>query len=489
MNEVTVARFFAVGSGSLHPDAGAESYAHHHEVSLDDADLVLFGLPRAPYADDTYLGRPRLSDYPSFWYMELLGRWRTELLSAVNAGKTVFVVLTAPQSVYVATGDVEVSGTGRNAQRKHKVTERSNMDALPCSLDGVVPGVGSEIRGVPRSRVLRAYWTRFGPLSRYEMRFSPKEGLKPLLTTRNPEQVVSAVFTSKNGGHLVLLPPMDLGDDDEDYDDEDEEEEPDDGRADSTDDSPFRLNSIDLVRRLLEVDAELRGGAPSPPPDWAQTSEYETAAQRRLREDLLKVQEVERQARKQQEDLRASLEDSSVLQGLLFAQGRPLEDAVLRALKLMGVDAARVADGDSEFDAVFTIDGHRMLGEAEGRDKAAIAIDKITQLERNVAENFARDEVTEHAHGVLFGNPQRLVPPDERTRTFTEKCLTSAKRNNFGLVLTHKMFEPAAYLEASDDAEYAAACRATIANTKGELVEFPEVPVTEPDEPRPTEAS
>ena len=143
---------------------------------MDDADVVLFGLPRAPYADDTYLGRPRLSDYRSFWYMELLGRWRTELLSAVNAGKTVFVVLTAPQSVYVATGDVEVSGTGRNAQRKHKVTERSNMDALPCSLDGVVPGVGSEIRGVPRSRVLRAYWTRFGPLSRYEMRFSPKGG-------------------------------------------------------------------------------------------------------------------------------------------------------------------------------------------------------------------------------------------------------------------------------------------------------------------------
>ena len=159
-----MARFFAVGY-HLHRDAAAESFRHAEEVSLDDADVVLFGLPRAPYADDTYLGRPRLNDYRSFWYMELLGRWRTELLSAVNAGKTVFVVLTAPQAVYVATGEVEVSGAGRNAQRKHTVTERSNMDALPCSLDGVVPGVGSEIRGVPRSQVLRAYWTRFGPLS------------------------------------------------------------------------------------------------------------------------------------------------------------------------------------------------------------------------------------------------------------------------------------------------------------------------------------
>ena len=300
--------------------------------------------PAHPTRTTPTWGGPRLNDDRSFWYMELLGRWRAELLSAVNAGKTVFVVLTAPQAVYVATGEVEVSGTGRNAQQKHIVTERSNMDALPCSLDGVVPGMGSEIRGVPRSQVLRAYWTRFGPLSRYEMRFSPKDGLKPLLTTRNPKQVVSAVFTSKSGGHLVLLPPMDLGDDDEDHDDEDEEEEPDDGRADSTDDSPFRLNSIDLVRRLLEVDAELRGGAPSPPPDWAQATQYETATQRGLREELLKAQEAEAQARRRLEELADSLGEASVLQGLLYAQGRPLEDAVLRALKLMGVDAARVAE-------------------------------------------------------------------------------------------------------------------------------------------------
>ena len=57
------------------------------------------------------------------------------------------------------------------------------------------------------------------------------------------------------------------------------------------------------------------------------------------------------------------------------------------------------------------------------------------------------------------------------------------------MVLTHKMFEPAAYLEANDDAEYAAACRAAIANTKGALVEFPEVPVAQPDKPRLTELS
>ena len=117
-----------------------------------------------------------------------------------------------------------------------------------------------------------------------------------------------------------------------------------------------------------------------------------------------------------------------------------------------------------------------MLGEAEGRDNKAINIDKITQLERNVAEDFARDDVDEHAHGVLFGNPQRLVAPQDRSLTFTEKCMSSAGRNGFALVLTYTMFDAAAYLDESGDTDYAAKCRAALVSAKGQVVEFPEVP-------------
>ncbi|MCY4108595.1 MAG: hypothetical protein OXG11_06165 [Chloroflexi bacterium] len=340
------------------------------------------------------------------------------------------------------------------------VAEQSNMDALPYNLDGVVPGIGDEFRVARRSQVLHPYWEKFAQLSQYEMRFAPQKGLVPLLTTKNPNHVVSGVVSYQGGGHLVLLPAINLRD----------------SKGVNRGGSAYRLNSIEFVRRLLEVNAQLSGGPTSPPPDWAQAGKYETAGQHKLREELLKVQEAEAQARRQREELLAALEDGSVLQGLLFAQGRLLEDAVVCGLKLMGVEAVRIAEGESEFDAVFTIDGRRMLGEAEGRDSAAIAIDKITQLERNIAEDFARGDVVEHAHGVLFGNPQRLVDPEERTRTFTEKCMSSAKRNGFALVLTHKMFEAAAYLEESDDSEYAEACRSAFLAAKGQLVEFPEVP-------------
>ena len=478
---VFVGRFFAVGIGSLHPDAEAESYRHQHLVSLDDADVVVFGLPRPPAARETHMGKPCLSDDSSSWYTELLSRWRGELSSAVAAGKTVFVVLTAPEGVFVATGEVEHSGTGRNARTTRIVTEQSNMAALPYELKGGVVGIGSEIREAPRSQVLRPYWTRFAQLSLYELRFAPQGGLTPLLTTKNPEQIVSAFARFKGGGHLVLLPAVHLREADDDKCDDEESGES--GNGDGiADDSAFRLDSVDLVRRLLEVDALLSGPSSSPPPDWVQVTRYQAPAQRRLQQDLARAQEAEARARQEREVMEASLDDASLLQCLLFSQGTPLEDAVIRGLELMGVKAARVVVGDSEFDSVFTIDGLRMLGEVEGRDSAAIAIDKITQLERNVAEDFAREGIAEHAHGVLFGNPQRLVAPDKRIKTFTEKCMSSARRNGFALVLTHTMFEPAAYLEESGDLEYAAACRAAITAAKGQVVEFPDVPDTRSSE-------
>ncbi|MCY3881000.1 MAG: hypothetical protein OXG61_02650 [Chloroflexi bacterium] len=435
---------------------------------MDDADVVMFGLPRAPWASETYNGKRCLDDDDSFSYKTRLTRWRTEIASAIASGKTVFVELTSPEVVFVATGEVKQSGTGRNALRNRVVTEQSNLEAIPWNLEGVVTGVGSEIRAAPGAHILRSYWARFSDLSWYEIRFAAKAQMQPLLTTKNPRQLVGAVVETKGGGHLVLLPAVSLGGSDEESE----------RGATSEDDSAFRLNSIDFVRQLLEVDAELRGHASAPPPDWAGDSQYQTPSQHRLREQVNEARKAEEEARESREALEGSLEDAGLLQGLLFAQGRQLEDAVLRALKLMGIEADRHVDDESEFDAVFGIDGQRFLGETEGRDRAAIDIDKITQLERNIGEDFTRDEVTEHAQGVLFGNPQRLATPSEREKTFTPKCISSAERNQFALVLTHQMFEPAAYLEANDDPTYAEACRKAITSAKGQVVQFPKVPGT-----------
>jgi hypothetical protein len=166
------------------------------------------------------------------------------------------------------------------------------------------------------------------------------------------------------------------------------------------------------------------------------------------------------------------------LRRLLFEQGKPLEHAVLQAMKLLGFDGQSFADGESEFDGIFISPEGRCLGEAEGKDNKAINIEKFSQLERNLQEDFARDEVTEHAKGILFGNAYRLAAIGDRSEFFTAKCISAAKRIGAVLVRTPDLFAPAKYIkENPSDKEYARTCRAAIYYSAGEVVVFPSPPI------------
>ncbi len=116
------------------------------------------------------------------------------------------------------------------------------------------------------------------------------------------------------------------------------------------------------------------------------------------------------------------------------------------------------------------------MGEAEGTDNRAINIDKLSQLERNLQEDFAREEITAFAKGVLFGNAYRLIPLDDRKAFFTAKCLSGAKRSKVALIRTPDLFKVAKYMKSNKDAAFAKACRAAIVRAQGEIVIFPQVP-------------
>ena len=174
--------------------------------------------------------------------------------------------------------------------------------------------------------------------------------------------------------------------------------------------------------------------------------------------------------------LEDELKEVGEFRRLLYEQGNQLEEAILDALKLFGFDAEPYQDADSEFDSVFKGPEGRFLGEAEGKEKRPIHINKLRQLRLNLDEDFARDEVEEYAKGVLFGNPHRLQPLNKRPGDFTAKCYTSAKHSKIALVRTADMFEPARYLSENDDPEYARQCREAIHQCEGEVVVFPKPP-------------
>ena len=143
----------------------------------------------------------------------------------------------------------------------------------------------------------------------------------------------------------------------------------------------------------------------------------------------------------------------------------------------MGFVANTYRDSDSEFDAVLECTEGRCIGEAEGRDRKPISIEKMRQLFLNIHEDLSREEISDPAKGILFGNAYRLSPPSDRpAEHFTAKCMSAAKGNGTALIRTCDLFEVAKALVDEPDEEFAALCRKAIFNTVGEEVKFPTHP-------------
>ena len=216
----------------------------------------------------------------------------------------------------------------------------------------------------------------------------------------------------------------------------------------------------------------------TPPPDWASEDRFNISAESDIERQISAIQEKLILLQASKRELETDLASAAEPRRLLFEKGALLEDAILDGLRLMGFGAGRFREGDSEFDGIINSpEGERYIGEAEGRDNKAINVDKLDQLQRNLLEDYQREEVGEMARGILFGNGHRLLCPENRSEEFTQKCRSVAKRNGYILVRTADMFQPVRYMrENPDDVNYASACRSAIRDAVGQIVQFPATP-------------
>jgi hypothetical protein len=210
-----------------------------------------------------------------------------------------------------------------------------------------------------------------------------------------------------------------------------------------------------FTKQVIEVDKALRKSSEvTPLPSWAAevpASEKAGSLQTKIDaiDSIIKKKRIERQKvfeQKQQAD---------AIKALLYENGTILEHEIENALKLMGYNVSNFREGSLEIDhIIISPEGKRLIGEAEGKDNSAVSITKFRQLESNINEDFERDEVTEPAQGILFGNGYRLKNPSERPDEFTDKCYTNAKRLSTALVKTSDLYPVAIYLSdyPNDDA-------------------------------------
>lgn len=448
------------------------------DQSLLDYDIIIFA-PRISgtfsYSQQQYKGKPWLDDSNSFKLKEKSERWRQELTSAFDHGKTIFIFLPSFEEVYVATGSHSYSGSGRNRVTTTHVEPFYNYGMIPLTLGELTSAHGREIKPAKDLGLLTTYWKAFGPVSEYQVYFDtaslfPSASLVPLLETKAGKRTVGGLVRDKpdsGKGSFVLLPML--------------EYDADQLRTEKTDGLYWNKKGLEfgakLISALVEIDKALNSEKQkTPTSDWVKSPEYRIQNESALEKKIGKLTSQIESLHEQKRNLLDDLDKEGSLRRLLYETGPALEDAILEALGSLGLMAERFKNAESEFDVVFTWSGHRFLGEAEGKDSKAINVDKISQLERNINEDFERDEVTDRAKGILFGNAARLQQLSERGDYFTEKCITSAKRLGIALVRTPDLFFIAKYVRESGDKEFSQKCIEAILAAEGTVVTFPPVP-------------
>jgi hypothetical protein len=440
------------------------------KTSLLDWDIVLFrpDIGDLAYSSDKYQGKPCLTDTDSFALKECCEHWRREIKQAVDTGKTVLIFLAPYVDVYVATGEKQYAGTGRNARVSRVVDTYSNYHSIPASLDPVQANGNSMKLVANGAEILAPYWDQFAEDSRYEVILTSAK-VPACVVTKNGDKPVGAMYRiSPSGGTLLLLPDLE-------FSPERFFEDKNGKRFFSAAAEEF---AAQMVGAVVAVDRALRaGGEITPEPIWAADTKFLLPTEAGLRAQLLEAEAQAVQAQKRKESVAETLKAAGSFRALLYEKGKPLERAIIESLRVFGFTANPYKDSGSEFDSIFESAEGRLLGEAEGKDNKAVNIDKLRQLNTNLHEDLQRDEVTTIAKGVLFGNGFRLAPLSERPDPFTEKCQSVGASTGTALIFTPDVLPPVQYLLGTSDEAYAQACRLAIINTVGRVA-FPPVPST-----------
>uniref|UniRef100_UPI001C06D2E3 hypothetical protein n=1 Tax=Acinetobacter soli TaxID=487316 RepID=UPI001C06D2E3 len=194
------------------------------ENSLLDWDIILIQPHINDYlfrGHDYFQGKKCLSDYDSFTLKSKTEHWKREIKTAIDHGKLVVVFLGQLQNVYIATGEKQYSGTGKNRQTTRIVASCTNYDMLPIKLE-ITNSKGKEIKLAPKkSEVVSTYWSSLGNNSSYQVLV--EGAVTPCLQTKHGDKTVGFILNASNSnGALIGLPNINFSDDS--FFDEEQEE-------------------------------------------------------------------------------------------------------------------------------------------------------------------------------------------------------------------------------------------------------------------------
>lgn len=443
--------------------------------SLSEADIAILSpsFENTSYStytssftsDGTYNGKPCYNHDSSNKIKEHSSHWKKEIVSYLKTGKTLFVSLVEKKTFYIQTGRQEFSGTGRNRQTTNIVAEFSNYDFLP-QVDSLKFQVAHGNTVLSQDSLFKSILNDFKKFISYQTYIVTTSEFRVGMTTKNKDKILGGVV-SAFGGHIVFLPRIEF--DTKEFTKYEKE------AAYWTEDAI--ICGKKFIKSIIEIDKILREGSDkSPKPDWIEHEQFmlkaSSSIKKKIENNNLKIQEINAN----NEILFDQLVKAEVLNDLLFETGKPLENAVIHALKILDFQAENFDDGTLELDQVIlSPEGIRYIGECEGKENKAIDITKFRQLSDALNEDFEREEINTKAFGLLFGNPYRLQEPSTRGESFTPKCVSGAAREKIGLIETVQLYKVAKYLSENKNEKFKKKCREAIFEGLGNVIKFPDL--------------
>lgn len=436
--------------------------------SLMDADILLISpkalRPNWDWVNFSSGGGGCYNVATSDEYKQNLSRFKKEVEDFLNSGKNIFILLSKKED-YLLANNVSHPKKGENL---YSTDTYNNYDFLPINLGKIISASGKHIE-FSGNVILNDFYKKFNKYLEYQLYIEDTKEAQIIFTGKDKSKTLGAIYNGGKSGYIIALPFIKY---DEDkfikYDKRTQ-------KSFWTDDAvKFWHNLTDC---LIQIDQQLtQKSEKTPTPEWITEKDFFTKRAISIKKEIQNNEQTIENLKLKNLQLKEDLIEENSLQDLLFEQWKPLENAVIKALNILWFQAENYDDGILELDQVIiSPEGHRFIGECEGKDNKDIDITKFRQLLESLSADFGREEIEEKAFGILFGNPQRLEPLEKRVLDFTQKCKIWAKREKIALVRTTDLFVVAQYLNEHKNEKYKKDCRNAIYNSLGEIVEFPKI--------------
>ena len=158
---------------------------------------------------------------------------------------------------------------------------------------------------------------------------------------------------------------------------------------------------------------------------------------------------------------------------LLFEQGRPLESAILEALRLFGFEAKPFSDGESELMLSLSVLRADALERPKVKTIKPLTLTSLVNWSATCRKICSRRS-NRLCEGRFVRKRLSVTATAGAGQFLYRKVHISAQRALASTVHTPDLFAPAKYLkENPSDLEYAKHCREAIFRSEGEIVTFP----------------